>query len=101
MVGGREAVAVRELPRREARGGLLAEGRPAIGGEASEGGRRQPLGEAVGGERAELGAQLGERRLVLGRPTECVGRARELALLQAAFDECVEEEEAALVASLR
>ncbi|WP_437649493.1 protein kinase domain-containing protein [Sorangium sp. So ce362] len=38
-----------------------------------------------------------EARMLLGKPTRCVGRERELLLLQATFDECVAESEARAV----
>ncbi|WP_437489904.1 protein kinase [Sorangium sp. So ce1014] len=38
-----------------------------------------------------------EARKLLGKPTRCVGRERELLLLQATFDECVAESEARAV----
>jgi eukaryotic-like serine/threonine-protein kinase len=50
-------------------------------------------GTALVGERANPYAQ----RLLMGKPTPCVGREKELILLEATLDECIRDEEARTV----
>jgi tetratricopeptide (TPR) repeat protein len=46
---------------------------------------------ATGGAELKLEVEADQARTLLGRPTLCVGRARELGLLEATFAECAED----------